>query len=320
MSTRLHDFRPPHAMAVYESDDDLARRVLPYVRDGVERDETVVVLASDRAADVLRSGLGDSAPAVRWDVAEADYRHLGRTFEMLRSLLASAERPVRLVAEGDVEADGSRIEAYLRFEAATNDVYAEYGMPWLCLYDRARYPVELIERVERVHPHVVMPDATVGHSGAYVGPDAYLGEHPGPLSPAPATAALDDRITWLGALAELRRRIARLARQRGMALPGRRDVQLAVTEIVTNALQHGSAPCRVRAWRARGSLVVRVDDQGTGGVLPTEGFRPPAPEPGESTTRGGCGAGLWITRQLADVVHVEVRPDGATVEMHFPLR
>jgi anti-sigma regulatory factor (Ser/Thr protein kinase) len=42
------------------------------------------------------------------------------------------------------------------------------------------------------------------------------------------------------------------------------------------------------------------------------GFHPPDLDVGE-------GAGLWVARQLADVVAVETRPGGTVVELQFPL-
>ncbi len=83
-------------------------------------------------------------------------------------------------------------------------------------------------------------------------------------------------------------------------------------EIIANAFRHGILPGRVRVWRGHGAVFVRVDSSGPEAVVTTAGFQPP-------DLAAGSGAGLWVARQLADVVHVESRSDGTIVELQFPL-
>lgn len=59
-----------------------------------------------------------------------------------------------------------------------------------------------------------------------------------------------------------------------------------------------------------GQVVVRVDDHGLGDGVATAGFRRPDPD-------SRSGMGLWIARQLADVVHVGTGVDGSAVELRF---
>ena len=82
--------------------------------------------------------------------------------------------------------------------------------------------------------------------------------------------------------------------------------------MIANAFRHGIMPGRVRVWRATSALIVRVDSGGPGEAVATAGFQPP-------DLAAGSGAGLWVARQLADVVHVETRSDGTTVELQFPI-
>ena len=71
---------------------------------------------------------------------------------------------------------------------------------------------------------------------------------------------------------------------------------MASHEVIGNALQHARPPCRVRAWRSAGVFHVRVDDGGPGTGVATAGYGPPA-------TPASLGMGLWVARQLTDVVH-----------------
>ncbi len=88
------------------------------------------------------------------------------------------------------------------------------------------------------------------------------------------------------------------------------DAALALDEVVANAQEHGRPPITVNAW-ADGRLVVEVEDSG-GGFNYGEVCRthPPAPF-------GSRGRGLWIVRQLADLVSISSGPAGTTV--HFEL-
>jgi anti-sigma regulatory factor (Ser/Thr protein kinase) len=86
---------------------------------------------------------------------------------------------------------------------------------------------------------------------------------------------------------------------------------VAAHEVIGNALQHGHPPCRVRAWRSAGVLHVRVDDGGVGVGVAAAGYAPPA-------TPTSPGMGLWVARQLTDVVHTRAdRVDGTAVELQF---
>ena len=102
----------------------------------------------------------------------------------------------------------------------------------------------------------------------------------------------------------------RLARA-GSALPLRKveDFFLAVTEVATNALQHGRRPVRVRLWTAPGRLVCTVTDRGEGFNDPLVGYAP-APD-GDHT----AGNGLWLARLLCDQLDTARDPDGFTVRL-----
>jgi anti-sigma regulatory factor (Ser/Thr protein kinase) len=88
------------------------------------------------------------------------------------------------------------------------------------------------------------------------------------------------------------------------------DLELALAEIVANAQEHGLPPVRVRAW-LDGRLVVEVTDAG-------EGFDADTRVPDRPPSHGGHrGRGLWIARQLVDVMDVRASPDGTTVRLEL---
>jgi len=309
---------PHHAAALYRTDADLRARVLSFLRAGLEGGEAVVAVVSKRAEKVVRTALGDDAARVRWGLPGLSYQHLGRASEAIRGYLAerrSAGAAMRLLTESSVHGGArapGRTAAYLRAETAATHLYGRYGFPWVCLYDRRRYSPEVLADVARVHPQVLGPDGLAAGSAEYMEPRAYLAAHPGPVSEVPQDAALELKLSEISDLVLARHRVGDTAQHLGMALAESRIAEVAAGEVIANAFRHGILPGRVTVWGSGGAVIVRVDSGGPGGVVATAGFQPPDLADGE-------GAGLWVARQLADVVHVQARADGTTVELQFPL-
>lgn len=306
---------PRHAVALYESRDDLGRRALPFLRDGLVAGERVVVIVSADAAEPLRDGLGSDHRHVLWDLPSVSYVSLGGAFSGLRGYFAEqyeAGNRIRLIAENPTVGDASRTAAYLRFEAAANDVLGEFGFAWACLYDRRQYSAEVLDQVAQVHPLLLDRHGGMAESRLYRPPDSYLQANPGPLSPVPRAVAVD---TWLTTGAELpaaRRTIVETAARLELPVDDLEDFELAAAEVMSNAIRHGEQPCRLRLWDTPTHVVLRVDDQGPGDDIPTKGFRPPDPGRGQYG-----GMGMWIIRQVADSVHVETGGAGTAVEVQF---
>ncbi len=85
---------------------------------------------------------------------------------------------------------------------------------------------------------------------------------------------------------------------RGQGFPDSRaeDVTVAVNEVATNAVHHGTHTARLMLWTPEQDVVCEVHD---GGRLadPLPGLAPP--DPGHAH-----GRGIWIARQLCDLLHV----------------
>ena len=307
-----------HAAAVYDSDRDLRTRILTFIMDGLARREKVVVIVPQRTSEILGSALGSGAMMVQWGLPGLSYNHLGQAAETIRNYLAdrrAAGEPTRLLTENDVDGGlrgPGRMAGYLRSEAAADGLYGSHGFPWLCLYDRRRYSPGVLADVERVHPHVLDERGVPTPNQDYVDPATYLTAHPGPVSVVPAEVPLDLELADINDLGEIRRQTAEAARGLGLDPADARVAEVAAGEVIANAFRHGSPPGRVRVWRDADAVLIRVDSAGPGPVVAVSGFSPP-------DLAAGSGAGLWVARQIADVVHVETRRDGTSVELQFPL-
>ena len=307
-----------HAAAVYDSDHDLRTRILTFLMDGLARREKVVAIVPQRTGEILGAALGSGAMMVQWGLPGLTYHHLGRAAETIRNYLAerrAAGDPTRLLTENDVDGGlrgPGRMAGYLRAESAADGLYGSHGFPWLCLYDRRRYSPGVLADAERVHPHVLDERGEPLLNKDYVDPATYLSAHPGPVSVVPAEVPLDLELADINDLGGLRRQAGDAARGLGLDPADTRLAEVAAGEVLANAFRHGVPPGRVRVWREADAVLIRVDSAGPGPEVAVSGFSPP-------DLAAGSGAGLWVTRQIADVVHVETRRDGTSVEMQFPL-
>jgi len=110
----------------------------------------------------------------------------------------------------------------------------------------------------------------------------------------------------LGELRGVRRLVADLAHEAG--LPRRRSDELTVVvnELAANSVDHGGGRGVVRGWVEPGALVIEVCDGGDLGHSP-EGRSRGTAQPRIDAERG---RGLWIARQLADVLEIRPADDG----------
>jgi anti-sigma regulatory factor (Ser/Thr protein kinase) len=301
-----------HALLRYDSQESLCARAVPYVREGLARGEAVIAVVSAGVEQVLRSALGDDAGHVRWQAGDVSYGRLGAMFEGFRRFLAeqrAAGVPLRLLAQNDTLGTEERMAAYLRFEAMANEVYRPYGYPWACLYDTRAYSAQTLRHVSQVHPRLLEHDGREIRNGDYLAPSAYVARS-GPPPLPPAAVQLDLTVTGPGELVVFRRLLHRWADLHEMGEQAG-DVVIAVGEAVTNALQHGRPPVRVQAWTADGLARVHVHDRGLAPIPATAGYHRPPPE--------FDGDGLWVARQLADVVTTHTDHGGTTITLDFPL-
>jgi anti-sigma regulatory factor (Ser/Thr protein kinase) len=94
------------------------------------------------------------------------------------------------------------------------------------------------------------------------------------------------------------------------------DLVLAVNELATNAIRHGSGGGTLHLWTRPGRFVCQVSDRGRsdGGRIddPLAGRRIPSGE-----VAGGLG--LFTVNQLCDLVEVRTSDAGTTVRVHTAL-
>ena len=168
---------PLHAAVVYDSDDALRarRRAVRARRPGPRRDDLRRGAVAGAAGPAARSWAATVIACTGASPGLA-HRRTGEAYEDCRAFLAGQHavgRPTRLLTGNDLDGDTDpdRLDAYLRYEAASTAVFRPYGFPWVCLYDRRRHPAQLVDHVGEVHPQLLLADGRPVDSPEHVEPD-----------------------------------------------------------------------------------------------------------------------------------------------------
>jgi anti-sigma regulatory factor (Ser/Thr protein kinase) len=111
-------------------------------------------------------------------------------------------------------------------------------------------------------------------------------------------------------LLELRRTVAAQAHEANVPAHRIPELLLAVHEVAANALTHGGGQALARLWTDDRRFVCDIDDQGPGLSETTAGYVPPDPD-------GERGRGLWLARQVCDLVEVLSR--GGTTRVRLSM-
>jgi anti-sigma regulatory factor (Ser/Thr protein kinase) len=212
-----------------------------------------------------------------------------------------------VVVEHDGELDGTDGAFWTELDAALNLALSEVAATVVCLYPQLPLHREVVDGAGQTHP-LLLVDGVLQANRRYREPRELLVERG---VPAPAVLGPPDRRigfdTWQ--LAAVRHGVADAAWAAGCDGDRVEDLVLAVNEVATNAVEHGSGDVHLDVWDGgrAGALVCEVHD---GGRLadPLPGLR--APHPADPR-----GRGLWIARQLCDLLHVWTDAAGTHVRI-----
>ena len=305
----VDEFR--HEALLYAGMADFLAGTVPFLREGIEAGEPVLVVESAAKIARLRAELGSDARSVVFaDMAEvganpariipawrdfvSQHGGDGRRLRGIGEPIWNGRTPVELV-------ECQRHESLLNTAFATGD-------PWwlLCPYDTEAMDPNVIDEARRSHPYVT--DGTTFHrSNEYRGLDACGAAFDVPL-PEPGSGV--HQLAFSAAnLVEVRGLAGKFAADAGFPSSRAANLVLAVNEIATNSVVHGGGKGMFRIWREAGALSCEVRDAGQiiNPLVDRE-----APAPGSAGSRG-----LWLANQLCDLVQIRSLPGGSAVRLHM---
>jgi anti-sigma regulatory factor (Ser/Thr protein kinase) len=303
-----NDFR--HEALLYSGEAGFIAGVTPFVREGLQNDEPVLVVLDPVKIELLRDALGRDSQRVQF----ADMREVGRNPALIiptwhRFVDEHAPEGRRLRGVGEPIWRGrspAELVECQRHEALLNVAFARLWPWWLlCPYDMDTLDESVLDEARRTHPHVISegrPGASTLHDPSEM-PARHL-DHalPAPVHEHVRLHVRDNR------LAPLRASMRAACHELGLSGESTHDLIAAVNEIATNAVRHGSGEATVRLWRDADVVLCEVQNVGRLDD-PLAGRREPE-------TDRADGRGLWMANQLCDLVQVRSSGGQVLIRLH----
>ena len=259
MSTAAPPFA--HRAFLYDDTADFLAGMVPFVQEGLDQGEGVLVAIDSAKGEALRGALPRANGALQFADMAVLGRNPGRIISAWAEFVqeqAEAGRGVRGIGE-PVWRGRSRpeLEECQRHEALLNVAFAgQSGFTLLCPYDRTTLDDTVLAEAARSHPELAA-DGTTVPSPSYVGHvEPFIGTLPEP------TAAVDRLEFSDRQLGQVRRRVSEHTTRAGMDEDRAADLSVAVTEATTNSIRHGAGRGVLRIWRQDGRMVCEVADAG----------------------------------------------------------
>jgi anti-sigma regulatory factor (Ser/Thr protein kinase) len=308
-TTAAHGFA--HEALLYAGEDGFLAGTLPFVREGLDAGEPVLLVLKSAKLDRIRTELGPQHGRVRFANIDEVGVNPARIIPLWREFVGE------WVGDGrSARGIGEPIEPGLRpaelaecqrHESLLNLAFAEAsGFRLLCPYDTGSLDERVIDEALRSHPYVCEHGETRA-SSLYRGLEAVEAQLAEPLPGAPASA---DELRFRGdSLDDARGLVGRRAAEAGLSAMRVSDLVQAVNEVTTNSIRHGGGDGTLRIWIDDAWLLCEVEDRGRIDD-PLVGRERPGPMQAD-------GRGLWIANQVCELVQVRTSPAGSTVRLHM---
>jgi transcriptional regulator with XRE-family HTH domain len=167
-----------HKALLYAEADELLDTAGPFLEEGLERSEAVLVMAKQESIDLFRKRFGPAAKRIEFVDSTAWYTTPAAALDGLRSFagsrLANGASWVRIL--GDPMWTGPEAEARLwtRYESLVNVMFAAWPMTILCTYDERSVHPDIAEQACFTHPQTVGCDGVVVDSADYPDPGGFI--------------------------------------------------------------------------------------------------------------------------------------------------
>jgi anti-sigma regulatory factor (Ser/Thr protein kinase) len=299
-----------HQALLYASTEQFLATAMPFVTAGLRNGDAIVAVTTDRNAALLRERLGVDATSVSFVAASGWYDAPGRALAAYYELvdeMTSRHGYLRVVADAAWNAaDPLEISGWTRYESMVNVAFASSPTWIVCAYDQSALPAAVVEGARLTHPELTVGAGREPNVG-YTHPEAYYAQHNEPLPPPPEDGV--ERLDFFADPSVVRHVVADRSVRLGVPLHRLHDLLICVNEAVTNAIRHGAGHGQVHLWAAGDWVVCDVTDPGTAhdrflGYL-------------RSDARADHGHGLWIARQLCDLMEIRTGGPGTTVRLYF---
>ena len=303
-----------HEAVFYDGVDDFVAATLPFARDAVASGDPLIVVEPSEQLAALREALGSEADHAEFHEAADWYLSPGKAFKAYLGwvTLALERAPrARTIGEPIWPTDWqAAVAEFAHYESVYNVIASDASIWSICPYDVSALPSEIVEHALATHPYV-RRSAGVERSESFVDPHLYcahLAAREAAPDVLPAIRAREFRVT--PDLGKLRGVVEAEALAANVAVHRIPEFLIAVNEVAMNALVHGGGDAWARTWAEERTFVCEVRDSGTGLSETLAGYEPP-------DVARERGRGLWLVRQICDLVEVQSRDGVTRVRLHL---
>jgi transcriptional regulator with XRE-family HTH domain len=167
-----------HRLLTYGSDEDYLEAAIPYVTEGLERSEPVLVVTTPPQISLVRDALEVRSDDVEFADSAEWYGSLPGALSRYRAFVKQKFEAgaawIRVVGDPVWAArSGAEITAWFRYESLVNLAFASAPATIVCPYDTRSVPPEVVADARRTHPEVADASAASGGS-TYQEPEDFL--------------------------------------------------------------------------------------------------------------------------------------------------
>jgi DNA-binding NarL/FixJ family response regulator len=179
LADRSHGHGCRHEALVYSSADELVAATVPFVRQGLARNEDVLVVLREPGRTVLREALDGDAARVEFADAVDWYRSPEHAFQgysrYLNDRFERGAHRVRVVAEVVWPESSATVDVaeWKRYEAGISAAMASVPVSFICAYDTRELPAGIVSDAQRTHP-VLRTAEGARPSARYLQPVAFV--------------------------------------------------------------------------------------------------------------------------------------------------
>jgi two-component system nitrate/nitrite response regulator NarL len=168
-----------HEALVYSSTEELVAGALPYMQQGLNRGDHLLVVLREAGRTVLRQALGGDAAQIEFADAIAWYQSPEHAFQgysrYIDDHLERGAPRVRVVAEviWPQSSATSEVAGWKRYEAGISVAMAAVPVSFICAYNNQELPAGIVTDARRTHPVLrtaegARPSAHYSQPGAFI--------------------------------------------------------------------------------------------------------------------------------------------------------
>jgi anti-sigma regulatory factor (Ser/Thr protein kinase) len=295
-----------HSLFVYDDDDGLAGKMVPFLQSGLSDGEPAVVVLERGKWERLAGALGGDADAISFIDRDAFYTRPEAAVAgydgRLRRFVRDGASAIRVFGELPHCETDAAWNAWMCYEAILNRAFVHHPVWVVCGYDARDVPESVLDGALETHPEVLTDDWA--RSPHYHGPEEVVSAR----TPAPVRLAGLHALPVDGRPRAFRERLSAELEAAGVSEPEAENMLIAAEEVLANAQRHGGETLSVSVGRVGDRFVCEVSDDGPGIDDPLAGYLPPRPGHAD-------GAGLWVARQLTRQLELVPSPNGSSVRL-----